>query len=88
MRSASIPEFTAQAVMPAARAASVALEHREVVEQRPVDVEQNRPAQPAAPSSPSAFSTSSSCVFGETFGITWRMTPSESITNVARRAPQ
>jgi len=38
-------------------------------------------------SSPSAASTSSSCVLGEAFGMTWRTQPSASIRNVARCAP-
>ena len=42
----------------------------------------------AAAISPSRASTWSSCVFGDTFGITWRTTPCSSITNVARSAPQ
>ena len=35
-----------------------------------------------------AASTSSSWVLGETFGMTCRMTPSPSMMNVARSAPQ
>jgi hypothetical protein len=42
----------------------------------------------AAAISPSTFSTTSSCVFGEAFGITWRTIPCSSITNVERSAPQ
>src|SRR3712207_7706945 len=42
----------------------------------------------AAARSASAPRTSSSCVFGEALGITWRTTPSSSMRNVARRAPQ
>jgi hypothetical protein len=42
----------------------------------------------AAPSRPSAASTSSSCVFGEAFGITWTTVPSPSMMNVERSAPQ
>src|SRR4051812_36198564 len=38
--------------------------------------------------SPSAASTSSSCVFGDTFGSTVATRPSASMTNVARWLPQ
>src|SRR4051794_38354744 len=46
------------------------------------------PSAYAVASSPSAASTSSSCVLGDAFGITWRTTPSSSMRNVARRLPQ
>ena len=36
---------------------------------------------------PSAASTSSSCVFGDTFGITCATTPSASMMNVVRSLP-
>lgn len=42
----------------------------------------------AAASSPRTFSTSSSWVFGETFGITCTIVPPPSTMNVARSAPQ
>ena len=45
-----------------------------------------RPQRQAA-SCASALSTSSSCVFGEAFGMTCAMTPLASTMNVARCAP-
>ena len=51
--------------------------------------DEERLDQAAAPDiSASALSTSSSCVLGDTFGMTCRTTPSASMMNVARSAPQ
>ena len=44
--------------------------------------------QRAAGNSASAASTTSSWVFGEAFGMTWRTTPASSRMNVARRLPK
>ena len=49
----------------------------------------NRYAPPdVSPACCSSASTSSSCVFGDAFGITWATRPSGSMMNVARWAPQ
>jgi endonuclease-3 len=45
------------------------------------------PAQGASSSSPSALSTSSSCVLGDAFAMTWRTMPLGPMMNVERCAP-